>query len=625
MWQIPSDGSRRPAGQGQPGASLREVSEGQGWPKRTSRGKVSATSRLMADIRNAKVRYTHNKIGSMYVTKLLTPNVVGSLRAGYGARSFRNDLFGGLTAAVVALPLALAFGVASGAGPIAGLYGAIATGFFASLFGGTSAQVSGPTGPMTVVMGAVVASHSGSLPEAFTIVMIGGVLQMLFGLFQLGKYVTYTPSSVVSGFMSGVGVIIIIIQTLPFLGLSTSTGGVLGTLQALSMLDTGMVNIRALGIALAALLLIIYWPNRIAHIVPAPLGVLVIGTIVSALAIQGLPSIGEVPSAIPEFVTPVVSIDTIVQMLHPAFILALLGSIDSLLTSLVADSVTKTRHDSDKELVGQGIGNIVAGLLGAIPGAGATMRTIVNIRAGGRTAVSGMLHAIALLGLALGLGAVVKYVPTAILASILMKVGWDIIDWGYLKRVRRAPREKVVVMLVTFGLTVFVDLITAVGVGIILAGFVNSRWLAEEQLKGLKQSADVDELDLTPEEKTLLRTVDGRVLLTLLHGSFSYASARDLARRDTQVSATRDVVIYDFSHAGYIDPSAALAIDEMIELSRKHDRYVIVSGLGGHALRTLSGMGVLDRVPQAQQFDHRKDAIEAAVNHCQNIAAHEDG
>lgn len=554
----------------------------------------------------------------MSVLKLLKPNAILGPIGSQGARGIRGDIFGGITAAVVALPLALAFGVASGAGAIAGLYGAIATGFFASLFGGTPAQVSGPTGPMTVVMGAVVASHAENLPEAFTIVMLGGVIQMLFGILRVGKYVTYTPASVVSGFMTGIGVIIVIIQVLPFLGLPASTQGVAGTIQTLTSLQIDSVNFHAVAFALVALLLVIYWPDRLAQVLPAPLGILVIGTAVSALVFRDLPVIGEVPSGIPEIMVPTVSIDNMARMLQPAFILALLGSIDSLLTSLVTDSVTKSQHDADKELVGQGIGNIVAGMIGALPGAGATMRTIVNVRAGGRNPISGMLHAAILLGLALGLGPIVAYVPTAILAAILMKVGWDIIDWGYLKRIRRVPREKVVVMLVTLGLTVFVDLITAVGVGIILAGFVNSRWLAEEQLKGLKQSADVNELDLlTPDEKALLRTVSGRVLITLLSGSFSYASARDLARRDTQAIAHRDVVIYDFTHAGYVDPSAALAIDVMIDLSLRHDRHVIVSGLKSHALRALSGMGVLDRLSVEQQFEDRKDAIAAAVAYCQ--------
>src|SRR5690606_30832043 len=228
-------------------------------------------------------------------------------------------------------------------------------------------------------------------------------------------------------------------------------------------------------------------------------------------------------------------------------VLALLGSIDTLLTALVADSITRTQHDSDKELVGQGLGNLLAGLIGGLPGAGATMRTVVNVRAGGRTPVSGALHALVLLALALGLGPVVENVPHAVLAAILLKVGWDIIDWGYLKRMRRAPREKVVVMAVTFALTVFVDLITAVAVGIILASFVNSRWLAEEQLKGLKQSTLGEDLEhLTAEEKALLKSANGKVAVTLLHGSFSYASARELARRAAPASIRHAAVVYDF-------------------------------------------------------------------------------
>ncbi len=553
----------------------------------------------------------------MSLLRLLKPTVIETFQSGYDAKSFRGDLFGGLTAAVVALPLALAFGVASGAGAIAGLYGAIATGFFASLFGGTRVQVSGPTGPMTVVMGAIVASHANSLPEAFTIVMIGGLLQMLFGILQVGRYVAYTPVSVVSGFMTGVGAIIMIIQILPFIGMPASTEGAMGTLQTLLSIQLEWIDLRAFGFAAAALLLIVYWPQRLSRFIPSPLGVLLIGTIASAFAVPGLPVIGAVPSALPSLIVPTLPLDKIAQALQPAFILALLGSIDSLLTSLVADSLTKTQHDSDKELVGQGIGNVVAGLLGAIPGAGATMRTVVNIRAGGCTPISGLLHAVLLLALALGLGPVVAYVPNAILAAILMKVGWDIVDWGYWKRIRRVPREKAVVMLVTFGLTVFVDLITAVAVGIILASFVNSRWLAIEQLKGLKQLSHSDDLELlTPEEKSLLSGVGERVFITLLEGSFSYASSRELARRDTQAVAARDVVIYDFSHSGYLDPSAALAIDEMIELSRKHGRYVVMSGLQSHSFKVLDGMGVLDRVPPSQRFESRLDAIKAAVEFC---------
>ena len=546
--------------------------------------------------------------------KLFVPDLHLVLQDGYGSAKFRNDIFGGLTAAVVALPLALAFGVASGAGPIAGLYGAIAVGFFAALFGGTPAQISGPTGPMTVVMGAVIASHAHSLAEAFTVVLLGGFLQVLFGMLRIGKYVEYTPYSVVSGFMTGIGVIILIIQTLPFLGLPSSTQGVLGTLDTLRALDIATIDARAFLFAAAALLLIVVWPKSLHNRLPAPLGVLVIGTLVATFVMRGLPEIGAVPGGLPSLITPSLPLDELPQLVQAAFILALLGSIDTLLTSLVADSITRTRHDADKELVGQGIGNCVAGLIGGLPGAGATLRTVVNVRAGGRTPVSGMLHALVLLGLALGLGPVVANVPHAVLAAILMKVGWDIIDWGYLKRMRRAPREKFIIMLVTFFLTVFVDLIVAVAVGIILASFVSSRGLAHEQLKGLKQSIDADELDqLSNEERALLRSVNGKVLVTLLHGSFSYASARELARRSSPKVASYRVAVYDFSNVAYMDTSAALAVEQMIQLSQSRNQPVFVAGLAGHPQSTLDGLGVLERIPDAQRFTDRTEAIRAAV------------
>ncbi len=546
--------------------------------------------------------------------RLFAPTLVGKYNGTYNAQSLKNDVFGGLTAAVVALPLALAFGVASGAGAIAGLYGAIAVGFFASVFGGTPAQVSGPTGPMTVVMGALVAMYSQSLTDAFTIVMAGGLLQIVFGLARVGKYIVYTPYSVVSGFMTGIGVIIMILQTLPFLGLPGSQEGVIGTLRELARIDVASIDLRVVAFASVALAAVVLWPKRLQRALPAPLAVLVLGTLAAILFVPGLPEIGEVPTGLPELMVPSVSLAGLPTLLQGAFVLALLGSIDTLLTALVADSITRTQHDSDKELVGQGIGNLLAGLIGGLPGAGATMRTVVNVRAGGRTPVSGALHAVVLLALALGLGPVVEHVPLAVLAAILLKVGWDIIDWGYLKRMRRAPREKVVVMAVTFALTVFVDLITAVAVGIILASFVNSRWLAAEQLKGLRQSFHGDDLEhLTSEEKALLKSAQGKVLVTLLHGSFSYASARELARRAAPSAIRHAVVIYDFSHAGYIDTSAALAIEEMIELSQKQGLAVLLSGLEGHALRALTGLRVLDRVPEAQRFKHRHDAIRAAV------------
>ncbi len=535
--------------------------------------------------------------------------------------SLTGDIFGGLTAAVIALPLALAFGVASGIGPIAGLYGAIAVGFFAAVFGGTPAQVSGPTGPMTVVMAVVVAEHANHLGEAFAIVILGGAFQMLFGVFKVGRYVSYTPHSVVSGFMSGIGVIIILIQTLPFFGLATVPGGPIGAIRAWPEIASAL-NVHALIIASVSLAIMVFWPRRLGAVLPAPLAALIAGTLLGLLVLQRAPIIGEVPTGLPELHVPEISFAVLPTIVQPALILALLGSIDSLLTSLVADSITRTRHNSDRELIGQGIGNMVAGLIGGLPGAGATMRTVINVRAGGRSPVSGALHSIVLLALVLGLGPVAEVIPHAALAGILVKVGWDIIDWGYLRRIRRAPRDKVIVMLVTLGLTVFVDLITAVAVGLILAGFVTARWMEVDELKGITQLALADtENELTAEERSEIEKFDGRIGLILFRGRFSYASARELVQRTGSQMAGYEAMIFDFSHAAHIDTSAALAIEQMLDTALGETRGCVIAGLTGSAEKTLDSLGVLDHLPDENVVKTRIAAIRRASALLENPAA----
>ncbi|MCB1480585.1 MAG: SulP family inorganic anion transporter [Rhodobiaceae bacterium] len=527
--------------------------------------------------------------------------------------NLRGDIFGGVTAAVVALPLALAFGVASGVGAIAGLYGAIAVGFFAAVLGGTPSQVSGPTGPMTVVMAAIVAQHAGNLPEAFAIVILGGVGQIILGTLRVGRYVSYTPYSVVSGFMSGIGVIIIVIQILPFIGLPTASGGPLGTLQALPS-ALGNIDIGALVIGGLSLAIMIFWPPRLRAILPPPLAALIAGTLAGLFLFPGVPVIGDVPTGLPEIVWPSIPIDDLPRVISGAATLALLGSIDSLLTSLVADSITGTRHNSNRELIGQGIGNMIAGFIGGLPGAGATMRTVVNVRAGGRTPISGALHSLILLALVLGLGPLAERVPHAVLAGILFKVGYDIIDWGYLRRVRRAPRDKVFVMFATFALTVFVDLITAVAAGIILASFVTARWQEQEQLEGVTRLALPNgDSPLTPAERDDLARAEGAVSVVFLRGSFSYASARELASRVGAKSAGQMAIVYDFTEAARIDTSAALALEELITKAAQEHEACFISGLGGKTRETLEMLGALDGIPSAHQFENRTDAIHAAV------------
>ena len=356
----------------------------------------------------------------------------------FDTSNLRGDIFGGITAGIVALPLALAFGEASGAGPIAGMWGAIFVGFFAALFGGTGSQVSGPTGPMVVVFAGVFASLSGRPELVFAAVVLAGLIQVGLGFMKMGQYIRLVPYPVVSGFMSGIGCIIIALQVSRLFGHEPEAPGTIPALLEIGDAVTAPVW-SALLIGASTLLVIFTWPKSLATYLPPPLAALIIGTVIS-LFVPGAPILGDIPTGFPEFIMPAFSASTFAIVLEAAVILAALGAIDSLLTSLVADNMTRTRHDSDQELIGQGIGNTVAGLFGAIPGAGATMRTVINIRTGGQTRISGMLHSLLLLAIVISLAPLAKLIPHAALAGILIKVGYDIIDVAYLKRAHRGPR-----------------------------------------------------------------------------------------------------------------------------------------------------------------------------------------
>ena len=414
--------------------------------------------------------------------------------------NLRGDIFGGLTTGIVALPLALAFGEASGAGPIAGLYGAIIVGFFASLFGGTPSQVSGPTGPMVVVFAGLFASMSGDPALVFASVALAGILQIIFGFLRLGEYIKLVPYPVISGFMSGIGVIIILLQLSRIMGHEPISGGTIGAMEAIpgALSDP---NVTAFGIGLLTLALVFFWPKKLSKFLPAPLAALLIGTFLS-FKLPAMPILGDIPTGLPSLIIPSFTHDTALIALEAAFVLALLGTIDSLLTSLVADNITRTRHDSNKELFGQGIGNTIAGLFGAVPGAGATMRTVLNVRTGGSTKISGMVHAMLLLSVALVLGPYASHIPHAVLAGILIKVGYDIIDFPYLSRAHRGPRWDLVLMILVLGLTVFVDLITAVMVGVALAGLIFVKQIADEQINDF---GDLDGGRTTKTEMDLLK------------------------------------------------------------------------------------------------------------------------
>ena len=537
----------------------------------------------------------------------------------YSLQTFRGDVFGGITAAVVGLPVALAFGVASGLGAVAGIYGAIAVGFFAAVFGGTRSQISGPTGPMAVAMAVVVAANAENIAEAFTIVIMAGFIQILLGVLRIGRFVAYTPYSVISGFMSGIGVIIILLQTLPFLGEKVAEGGPLGAVKSWPDVIPN-VNFSALAIAAVTLAVGVLWPNRLRQYLPPTLAALLAGTLLSVFWLTDTPVIGNVPTGLPDIRLPELSVGALGRAIQPALIIALLGSIDSLLTSLVADSMTRTRHNPNRELIGQGIGNMAAGFIGGLPGAGATMGTVVNIRAGGSTQVSGVLRALILLALVLGLGRYVESIPHAALAGILMKVGWDIIDWRFLTRVHRVQREHLLVMVITLLLTVFLDLVTAVAIGLIAAGMASARLWERLELDSvisvplldrnfLYEKSEFEGFDLDAEdEEDEEDEFSARVGMVALRGSFSVASSNKLVNTISLDIQEHEVVIFDFTDTVSIDDSAALVVEQLIDVAMDEDTECIVMGLAGRPATTLYALNVLRRVPE----DHIVDTLDEA-------------
>jgi len=525
--------------------------------------------------------------------------------------NLRGDVYGGITAAVVALPLALAFGVASGAGPIAGLYGAIFVGLFAALFGGTPSQSSGPTGPMTVVMAGVLTQYGHAPAMAFTVVMLAGLFQIAFGALKLGRYIGLMPFPVISGFMTGIGCIIIILQIPPLFG--HAVGG--GTLHILAAVPNILAapQIDALVAGLLALGIVYLLPQRINRLVPAPLVALVVGSLAVLLVFSDATVLGEIPTGLPSPVLPAFTIAAIPDMVQGALVLALLGSIDSLLTSLIADNITQTYHDSDRELIGQGIGNTLAGLFGAIPGAGATMRTVVNVRTGGRTPISGALHAVLLLAIVLGLGGLASHIPHAVLAGILVKVGMDIIDWGYLKRLREAPRAGVLFMFVVLLLTVFVDLITAVAVGIVLASLLFVKRMSDLQLANIRMvTHESDEPLLSAEEKAILAEGHGRVVLYHLSGPFSFGAAKGMARR-LAAADEYDVLVFDLTEVSFLDSSASLALEDAIRQVQDREKHVFLVGVRDDVARTLKRLDVPKLLPAGHYRVTRLEALRRAA------------
>ncbi len=539
--------------------------------------------------------------------------------------NFKGDIFGGVTTAIISLPLALAFGVASGAGAEAGLWGAIMVGLFASLFGGSNTLISEPTGPMTVIMTAVLTSMMAKYPETgmamtFTVVMMAGAFQILLGTLKMGKYVTLMPYSVISGFMSGIGVILIILQLSPLLGHAAPTGGVLGTLSALPETISNL-KFNELFLGLLTLGILFFFPKKYRKYVPAQLVALVAVTLLSVMLFdtEDIRRIGEIPAGLPSLVAPHIDPDMFIEMVIDALVLGTLGCIDTLLTAVIGDSLTRKEHDSDKELRGQGLANMISGLFGALPGAGATMGTVTNIQVGARSPLSGVVRALVLALVVLVAGGLTEPIPMAVLAGIAVYVGFNILDWSFIQRAHKVSFSGMAIMYGVMLLTVFVDLIVAVGLGVFVSNIMIIERLSREQARQVKAISDADEDDvpLTDSERGLLDRANGRVLFFYLSGPMIFSVSKAISRQHTSIS-DYDVMILDLTDVPMLDVTVGLALENAIKdaLDARCEVYLLCPNQ--RTREQLEKFNVIDLVPDNNMYQFRYEALNAAVAHVES-------
>ncbi|ULC59584.1 SulP family inorganic anion transporter [Flaviramulus sp. BrNp1-15] len=603
--------------------------------------------------------------------------------------NIKGDAFGGITAGIVALPLALAFGVSSGLGPSAGLYGAIFISFFAALFGGTNTQISGPTAPMTavsmVIIAGIIAANDGSvekaLPAILTVFLLAGLIQIGLGLIGLGKYIRYIPYPVVSGFMTAIGVIILVTQILPMLGYypkedmdyvnqfkpqaeevilenilkeeagegilvledfketinraekvteadilkeSTTLAGkdASGVIGALKVLPRALQNINWLEIILAlGTIFIIYGFKRITTKIPSTLVALIVMSAVAILAGLDYRPIPEIPQGLPELKTEIFtqfSLGSITPYVFTALTLSLLGAIDSLLTSVVADNMTKTKHKPNKELVGQGIGNSIASLFGGIPGAGATIRTVVNINSGGKTRLSGMIAGVLLFIILLALAPLASKIPAAVLAGILITVGIGVMDYKGLKAIPYLPKDvkigplkfsmEVVIMLTVLGLSTFWNLVYAVGIGLVIASLMFMKKIGDltaerSDVKALKEEAWKDEIGFPDNLKE-------EVFIKHIKGPLFFGSTSDFQALSKQIPDTATTVIIRLGRMQYMDQSGLYAMEDVLQdLSNKNIEVLFV-GLLDQPKYMMERIDIIpDLIPREHIFETFKECL----------------
>ena len=519
-------------------------------------------------------------------------------RITYGLADLRGDAFGGVTAGALLLPQAMGYGIISGLGPVAGLYGAIAVCLCAAVFGGTRGMIGGPNTFATVTTAVVVAEYTDNLAAALTTAMLAGLILVGFGVLRLGRYMSYIPYSLLSSFFTALGILIMVTQTLPALGAPQVGGGVMGSVRAWPE-AVANVNLHALAVAGIALGVAVFWPRRLARFAPAQFMALLLATLAGMLVFRDAPVIGVIPFQLPTLQLPVLSMALLVRLLEPALIIALLVSLGTLATSLQIDAITGTHHRPNRELVSHGIGNLVAGAIGGVPGGVNTGATMANVGNGGRSQVAGVLAGIVLLLLVVAVRPVAAGIPYAALSGILIVIGWNFMDRRFIARMHRIPRAYVFVTLLTVLLALFVNFVDAMLIGLVAAALIGARRVEGLELGRLVSVPLLDRAIIGEDNiDDGADPFEARTGLVVFPDRVSVASARELTRIVSRDIGDHRIVIFDLSKTIYVDDSAAVMIGQLVNtaMARSARRFVI-AGLQGDVADSLNALDLLARVP----------------------------
>lgn len=538
----------------------------------------------------------------------LIPQIFTCYRSGYSLKHFANDIIAGIITGIVALPLAIAFAIASGVSPEQGLYTAIIAGFLISFFSGSRVQIGGPTGAFIVIVCGIV--HQYGMAGLTVATLMAGVMLVLMGICRLGSIIKYLPYPLIIGFTTGIAVIIAVTQIPAFLGmhLDAIPSEFIGKLEVIGT-HLNLIDPLSAGLGVLALLIMIVWP-RVTRRIPGSLVAILITTLLASgfnLPVETIGSrFGGVPDHLPSFAFPSVTLDLIKTLFAPALTIALLAAIESLLSAVVADGMTGRRHRSNAELIAQGIANIICPLFGGIPATGAIARTATNIKNGGTTPLAGIIHAVTLTLILLFFGRYAALIPMPALAAILLIVAYNMSEWRFFVKLFRSPRSDILVLLTVFGLTVFADLTVAIGTGVILSAFLFMRRMESVTQAGISR---LDEDGDDPQEAVL--TVPEGVEVFEIDGPFFFGAASMFQDEIRKIKMPK-VLILRLRHVPAIDATGLRALEDVVNSTRRGKTILLISGIHKQPADAMKKAGLIQKIGHDRIHKDIAHALEQA-------------